>query len=157
MSNSTGPEWSGDMLDRPEMVEAFAAQLRRALAAHADYVAHIRRDAEAMWAENPPPEYSTFEAWWRHGKVTKPFAEIQEHLEKAAKLTFRLEARYRKNRHVIPEKRQAAAQAKQEAAALSRGQAPGRLSDGQPYPKPRTTPAPAEDGGSFMDMVHRSA
>jgi hypothetical protein len=89
--------------------------------------------------------------------VTGPFAEIQDHIEKAATLTFALEARYRRGRHEIPAARQAAAQAKQEAASLARGPAPRRLNGGgQPYPKPRQA-APA-DGGSFMDMVReRSA
>lgn len=113
---SSDPEWSGDMLDRPELVQAWANELRRHLSAYADYVARIRRDAEAMWAETPPAEYGSFEAWWRHGRVTAPFAEIQEHLEKAMKLTHRLEARYRKHRHEIPEARQAATRAKQQQA-----------------------------------------
>ncbi|MEO3892205.1 hypothetical protein [Nonomuraea sp. B5E05] len=153
MSNSTGP-WSGDMLDSPEMVEAFSGQLRAALAEYVDYVARIRRDAEAMWRANPPAEFGTFEAWWRHHKVTAPFAKLQEHLEAAVKLTFEVAAQHRRQRFELPAARKAAAEARQEAAAISRGSAvPRRLSGGgQPYPKPR--PA-AEEDGSFLDMVRR--
>jgi hypothetical protein len=109
-------EWSGDMLDRPEMVKAFAAQLRRVLSDQAAFVAAIRRDAEAMWKANPPSEYGSFEAWFRHWKTTSPFAKIQEHIESAAKLTFELEARYRRNHHDIPEARRSAVEAKQQQA-----------------------------------------
>ncbi|MFC4122036.1 hypothetical protein [Nonomuraea zeae] len=114
--NTSGPGWSGDMLDRPEMVQAFAAQLRRVLSDQAAFVAQVRRDAEAMWKENPPEGYSSFEAWWRHSRVTSPFAEIQELLETAAKRTFRLAARYEKHRHTIPDARRAAVEAKQQQA-----------------------------------------
>lgn len=147
-AQSSEPSWSGDMLDRPEMVAAFAGQLRQHLSAYADHVARIRRDAEAMWKENPPPEYRSFEAWWRHGRVTAPFAEIQEHIEKAMKLTHRLEARYRKHRHAIPEARQAVVEAKQQAAALPRGQ--GAAAPTQP------TAPPAQQDDDFMDMIRRN-
>ncbi|MFI6498712.1 hypothetical protein [Nonomuraea typhae] len=153
-----GAEWSGDMLDRPEMVEAWSAQLRSALTGYVDYVARIRRDAEAMWAENPPPEYGSFEAWWRHHKVSAPFAQLQEHLEEAAKLTFRLEARYRRNYHEIPDKRQATAQAKQlaqHAAALPEAERAGRE---RPRPAQPREPHPAGrdgGGGDFMDLIRR--
>ena len=150
-SSTSGPGWSGDMLDRPEMVQAFAAQLRRKVSEYADFVAHVRRDAEAMWAENPPPEYGSFEAWWRHSQVTKPFAEIQKHLEAAATLTFRLEARYRKHRHEVPERKAAAAEMKQQHAALGRGgeqvSAPG-----PPAPPKSATAAGDVD---FMDILRR--
>lgn len=155
MSNST---WSGDMLDSPEMVEAFSGQLRTSLAEYVDYVARIRRDAEAMWRANPPEGYGSFEAWWRHHKVTAPFAKLQEHLEEAVKLTFDLAAQHRRQRHELPAARKAAAEARQEAAALSRGSAaaPRRVSGGggQPYPRPRPV-TPADQDGSFLDMVRR--
>lgn len=151
-SSSSGSEWSGDMLDRPEMVAAFAGQLRRALSEYADYVGRIRRDAEALWAENPPAEFGTFEAWWRHHKVTAPFAAIQDHLEAAAKLTFRLEARYRRNRHEIPDRRQAAMEAKQQAA-LSRGQ---RASTAPPSQQGRPS-AKSQQDVNFMDMIKRDS
>jgi hypothetical protein len=144
---SSSPEWSGDMLDHPEMVEAFAAQLRRVLSDQAEYVARIRRDAEAMWKANPPEGYSSFEAWWRHRRVSSPFAEIQAHIEQAATLTFRLEARYRRGRHEIPAARQAAAQARQ-APALPRGQAAAR----QPRQPRQPRQAPPLDG-DFMDLI----
>ncbi|NUW45512.1 hypothetical protein [Nonomuraea rhodomycinica] len=153
MTTTRDEGWSGEMLDRPEMVAAFASQLRHHLAEYADYVSRIRRDAEAMWAENPPPEYGSFEAWWRHGRVTAPLAEIQEHLEKAMKLTHRLEARYRKHRHEIPAARQAAAQAKQ-APALARGTDAGRVA--QRRPAEARAPATSQDG-SFLDMIRRES
>src|SRR5688500_16666177 len=103
---TTSPQWSGEMLDQPEMMAAFSTQLRGLLASHADYVARIRRDAEAMWDANPPEGYSTFESWWRGRWVKGPLAEIQEHLEKATALTFKLEARFRRGRHEIPAARQ---------------------------------------------------
>ncbi|WP_188188079.1 hypothetical protein [Nonomuraea sp. SYSU D8015] len=137
------------MLDRPEVVQAFAAQLRRALSEYADFVAHMRRDAEAMWAENPPSEYGSFEAWWRHWRVTAPFAEIQEHLEAAARLTFRLEARYRRNRHEIPAKRQAAAQDKQQA--LAPGPDPAKR-PAQPR-RAGARPASAKSDREFLDLI----
>jgi hypothetical protein len=112
------------MLDSPEMTEAFAAQLRQVLNAQAEYVARIRRDAEAMWKANAPEGYGNFEAWWRHRWVTSPFAAIQEHIETAAKLTFELEARYRKGRHELPARRVAAALEKKQAKAAIPGQAP---------------------------------
>ncbi|CNF62797.1 Uncharacterised protein [Mycobacterium tuberculosis] len=146
---TSSPQWSGDMLDRPEMVEAFTAQLRKLLGSHADYVARIRRDAEAMWDANPPAGYSTFEAWWRARWVKGPLAEIQEHLEKAAALTFKLEARYRRGRHELPAARQAAKQPKTGAPELGSG----RFGD-----RTRTTaarPAAPADEGDFMDLVRR--
>jgi hypothetical protein len=130
-------EWSGDRLNRPEVMQAFTGQLRRHLSEYLDFVAHMRRDAEAMWRENPPEGYSSFEAWWRHGRVTAPFAEIEEHLAKAVKLTFRLEARYRKHRHTVPERRQAAAEAKLHAAIPS-GSPPEQPQPVQPPARRRT-------------------
>ncbi|GAA4155090.1 hypothetical protein [Actinomadura keratinilytica] len=154
---TTAPQWSGEMLDRPEMVQAFSAQLRQVLASHADYVARIRRDAEAMWDENPPEGYSTFEAWWRAKWVKGPLADIQEHLEKAAALTFRLEARYRKGRHEIPARRLAAKQAKE----LPQGQQAPVLGSGQfgrrTQPGPASGAAAGQDGAAdgFLDMIRK--
>ncbi|HUR74477.1 MAG TPA: hypothetical protein VMZ00_09375 [Sporichthya sp.] len=144
------------MLDRPEMVAAFAGQLRRVLSDQAAFVALIRRDAEALWAENPPEGYGSFEAWWRHLRVSGPFAEIQAHIEAAAKLTFRLEARYKKNRHLIPEKRQAAADARQQQAlgrGVEAGSAPGPPRQAGSAVR-RPAAAPPLDG-DFMDMVRK--
>ncbi|GIH91913.1 hypothetical protein ACFFMN_34100 [Planobispora siamensis] len=140
--------WSGDMLDDPAMMEAFATQLRRRLAEQANYVAHIRRDAEAMWKENPPEGYGSFEAWWRHRWLSGPFGEIQAHLEEAAKLTFRLEARYRRGRHEIPARRQAAAEARQ-ARALPAGLS-AAARDAQPAPA-RAQAGPPEK--PFLEML----
>jgi hypothetical protein len=135
------------MLDDPEMVSAFAGQLRRVLAEQADFVARVRRDAEAMWRANPPEGYSSFEAWWQHRRVTSPFGQIQAHIEKAAKLTFALEARYRRRRHEIPARRQAAAQAGQ-APALPTGTA------GRPAQPRQRGPRPADPpDGDFLDLV----
>ena len=155
-ATSVPPQWSGDMLNRPEVVAAFAAQLRRQLSSYAEFVQVIRRDAEAMWAANPPEGYGSFEAWWRHRWVTSPFADIQEHLEEAAKLTFKMEARYRKGRHEIPAARQAAAAAKNQPAL---GQASHRATAGgsgqgapRSFGKGETT---SEQGGDFMDLVRQ--
>lgn len=152
MSATPSPEepWSGDMLDSPPMVEAWTTQLRRVLAGHADYVAGIRRDAEAMWAANPPEGYSSFEAWWRHRQLTSPFREIQEHLEKAAALTFQVEARYRKTRHVLPAARQAVQQARQAPAIPSPAARPVQRSPAPAAPRPVAAPA-----GDFMSMVQK--
>ncbi|MFD8533863.1 hypothetical protein ACFV0L_41290 [Streptosporangium canum] len=138
------------MLDRPEMMEAFAGQLRRALTDYADHVARIRRDAEAMWQANPPEGYGSFEAWWRHRWVASPFGEIQDLLEKAATLTFRLEARYRRGRHEIPATRQAAKQAKQ-APALPGGA--GTDAAGRPAPPRQPSQAPPLNGGDFLGLI----
>lgn len=143
------PQWSGDMLDDPEMVEAFATQLRRVLSDQADFVARIRRDAEAMWAANPPSGYGSFEAWWRHTQTTSPFAKIQQHIEAAATLTFALEARYRRNRHELPAARQAA-QARQ-APALQRGTG---FTGRQVSPTSAEPRAPAPDG-EFLDLIRK--
>jgi len=136
------------MLDRPEMMEAFAGQLRRVLSEQAEYVARIRRDAEAMWAANPPEGYSSFEAWWRHRWLAGPFAEIQEHIQKAATLTFQLEARYRRGRHEIPAARQAAAQAKQQAIPRGVDHVPRRQVAG-----PGEAREQAPQDGDFMDLI----
>ncbi|MFF5265333.1 hypothetical protein ACFY4C_41165 [Actinomadura viridis] len=153
MTESAPRQWSGEMLTEPEMVEAFSTQLRRVLSSHADYVARIRRDAEAMWDANPPEGYSSFESWWRARWVKGPLADIQEHLEAAAKLTFRLEARYRKGRHEIP----AARQAKREQAALRAPEQAPALGSGEfgrreprPAGRPREQARPA---GDFLDLV----
>lgn len=148
-------QWSGEMLNRPEMVQAFSAQLRQVLASHADFVGRVRRDAEAMWDANPPEGYSSFEAWWRARWVKSPLARIQEHLEKAAALTFQLESRYRRGRHEIPARRQAARQAKELRQGQPQGQAPA-LGSGQ-FGR-RTTqsgprPAAGQDGVGFLDLV----
>lgn len=145
-------EWSGDKLDRVDMMQAFTAQLRRHLSESVTYVAYMRRDAEAMWKANPPEGYGSFEAWWRHLRVAGPFAEIQKHLEEAAKLTFKLEARYRRNRHEIPASRQEAAEAKREAAALPRAGVPPERTAVQAR-QPRT--AHAQDDDDFMGMIQR--
>ncbi|MFI6503706.1 hypothetical protein [Nonomuraea typhae] len=146
-----GAEWSGDRLDRPEMVEAWSAQLRSALTEYVDYVARVRRDAEAMWAENPPAEYGSFEAWWRHSRTTAPFAQLQKHLEAAARLTFRLEARYRRNYHELPAKRQEGAQARQHGPALPEAERGGR----RPAQPREPHPTGREGGGDFMELIRR--
>ncbi|MET8866557.1 hypothetical protein ABZW11_26765 [Nonomuraea sp. NPDC004580] len=145
--------WSGDMLDQPEMVEAWSRQLRASLAEYVDHVARMRRDAEAMWAANPPQEYGSFEAWWRHHKVTAPFAKLQEHLEEAVKLTFVVAAQHRRQRHELPAERQA----RREAAELERAAAQPRMlrGGGQPYPARKRSGADEESGGSFMDHLAR--
>lgn len=153
-TSSPGPTWTGDMLNRPEVVAAFAAQLRRQLGSYAEFVQVIRRDAEAMWAANPPEGYGSFEAWWRHRWVASPFAEIQEHLEEAAKLTFKMEARYRRGRHEIPAARQAAAAAKNQPPAL--GQASRRTQAGPGQAAPRSFgkgEGSEQGGGDFMNLV----
>ena len=142
------------MLDRPEMTEAFAGQLRQVLNAQAEYVAKIRRDAEAMWKANRPEGYSSFEAWWRHRWVTSPFAAIQDHIEQAAKLTFQLEARYRQGRHEIPAARQAAAlekkRAKQGVPAVTAGPATAA-------PQQAVGPAQAATGGDFLGLIRKES
>jgi hypothetical protein len=148
---SSGPEWSGDMLTKPEMVEAFATQLRGVLKHQAAFVEDVRQEAEAMWKANRPEGYSSFEAWWRHRWVVGPFREIQDLLEEASAKTFELEARYRKGRHEIPAARQAAALEKKNArqapaVAAGRGTVP---------PKPVEAPTAAPAGGPFLDLVHR--
>ncbi|WP_328565278.1 hypothetical protein [Streptomyces coelicoflavus] len=150
---SSGPEWSGDMLTKPEMVEAFATQLRGVLKTQAAFVEDVRTEAEAMWKANRPDGYSSFEAWWRHRWVVGPFREIQEHLEEAAKLTFDLEARYRKGRHEIPAAKQAAALEKKrakQAPAVPAG--PGAV---PPKPVEPPTAAPADGPRDFLGLVHR--
>ncbi|MDT9686402.1 hypothetical protein RND61_30670 [Streptomyces sp. TRM76323] len=148
---SSGPEWSGDMLTKPEMVEAFSTQLRGVLKSQAAFVAEVRQEAEAMWKANRPEGYSSFEAWWRHRWVVGPFREIQEHLEEAAKLTFDLEARYRKGRHEIPAARQAAALEKKQAK-----QAP-QISGGSAAvpPKPVEPPTAGSAPRDFLELVNR--
>jgi hypothetical protein len=154
-TSSSGPEWTGDMLDKPEVVAAFAVQVRRNINSMAEFIAVIRRDAEAMWQANPPEGYGSFEAWWRHRWVRGPLREIQEHLEKAADLTHALEARYRRGRHDIPAARLAAAASKQGHPALRPGAA-GRNgssvvweAQAEPYDAPHEDSA----GTDFMDLV----
>lgn len=147
------PGWSGEMLATPEMVEMFSGQLRDGLAEYVDYVSKIRRDAEAMWRANPPAEYGSFEAWWRHHRTCAPFAKLQEHLEEAVKLTFQLAAQHRRQRHEIPAARAEAKQAAaQQQAALTRGTAPARRP--APRAEPRA-PAPAPAEKDFMDLIRR--
>lgn len=146
-TSSGGPQWSGDMLNRPDVVAAFAAQLRRSIGAYAEFVAAIRRDAEAMWEANPPEGYSTFEAWWRHRWVRGPLRGIQGHLEEAAKLTHQLEARYRRGRHEIPAARRAAAARKHQGPAL------GAAAQRTQVPHRPSGPEVEARGGDFMDLV----
>lgn len=154
MSASVPPQWSGDMLNRPEVVAAFAAQLRKSIGSYAEFVAAVRRDAEAMWAANPPEGYSSFEGWWRARWVRGPLRDIQEHLEKAAAATHALEARYRRGRHEIPAARQAAAAAKNQPAL---GQASRRMQDGPGQAPPRSfgkgEGGAEQGGGDFMNLV----
>lgn len=105
MTGKKQTPWEGEMLDNPEMMAAFAAQLRAALRDYAAYVDRVRRDAEAMWKANPPKGYSSFEAWWRHRQVAKPFRRIQQFLEAAEQETFPLEANHRRWRHEVPAER----------------------------------------------------
>lgn len=145
-------EWEGEMLDRPEMVSAFAGQLRRILREYAEFVRRIRVDAEALWKENPPEGCSSFEAWWRHLWLCHPMRSIQHHLEAAAKETFALEARYQKARRDIPAKRQA------KRAGASYGAVTGRVVTGRTTPPPvtrRDEPPPIAnpDGPSFLDII----
>ncbi|MCG6496640.1 hypothetical protein [Kitasatospora sp. A2-31] len=158
MDETAAPGWSGDMLASPEMVQAFSAQLRDVINAQAEFVARVRRDAEAMWKANPPEGYSSFEAWWRHRQTVSPFAEIQRHLEKAGELTFALEAGYRRNRHEVPAAKQAAALEKKrakEAAAIAAA-APGPRPVPAPAPRPAAAPAAGRStsGAAFLDLVH---
>ena len=153
MSRTTsGPEWSGDMLTKPEMVDAFATQLRGVLKTQAQFVADVRQEAEAMWKANRPEGYSSFEAWWRHRWVVGPFREIQEHLEAAAAKTFELEARYRKGRHEIPAARQAAALEKKQAKQTS------QVSAGSAAVPPKPVEPPTAGAGAprdFLEVVTR--
>jgi hypothetical protein len=146
------------MLNRPEMVEAFSVQLRGVLKAQAQFVAEVRQEAEAMWSANKPEGYSSFEAWWRHRWVVGPFREIQERLEQAAKLTFELEARYRKGRHELPAARQAAAIEKKQAKEQAKQKAP-QVTAGAPVtvpPKPTAAPtAGAGAAGGFLGLVQQ--
>jgi hypothetical protein len=157
---ASGPEWYGDMLDSEERVALFAAQLRRNIASQAEVVAAIRRDAEAMWAANPPAGYGSFEAWWRHRWVRGPMRDIQELLEKAAASTHALEARYRRGRHEIPARRLAAAERKelkhqQHRPPLHQGRhAPAvTWEDTQDDPGYADQYASTPSGTDFMDMV----
>lgn len=144
--------WTGDMLDRPEAVEAFSTQLRRSIAEWAEFVARVRRDAEAMWAANPPAEYGSFEAWWRNHKVTAPFRAIQRHLEEAAKETFRLEAQHRRQRHELPAERRAAMEAKQQRQLdAGRPSTSGTTSYVRPAEREQDEPA------SFVDLLRRGS
>ncbi|MFI5526875.1 hypothetical protein [Streptomyces platensis] len=153
MSRTTsGPEWSGDMLTKPEMVEAFATQLRGVLKGQGQFVAEIREEAEAMWKANRPEGYSTFEAWWRHRWVVGPFREIQDHLEAAAKLTFDLEARYRRGRHEIPAARQAAALEKKQGKESPQVTAGSETVPSKPVEAPKEG---AGGGRDFLDLVSR--
>ena len=150
--SSSGPQWAGDMLNRPEVVAAFAAQLRRSLGSYAEFVAAIRRDAEAMWKANPPEGYSSFEGWWRARWVRGPLRDIQDHLEQAAAATHALEARYRRGRHEIPAARQAAAASKKQPPAL--GNAARRtVGPGQAPPGSFGKGEGSEQGGDFMGLV----
>ncbi|MCX4482241.1 hypothetical protein OOK44_38480 [Streptomyces cellulosae] len=142
---SSGPEWSGDMLSKPEMVDAFATQLRGVLKTQAAFVADVRQEAEAMWKANRPEGYSSFEAWWRHRWVVGPFREIQEHLEEAAKLTFELEARYRKGRHEIP--------ARKQAAALEKKNAKAQVGAGSAAVPPKPVEPPTAGAGAPHDFL----
>ncbi|WP_106403763.1 hypothetical protein [Actinocorallia populi] len=146
-------EWSGDMLDDPEMMKAFSAQLRKILEGQADYVSRIRRDAEAMWKANPPEGYGSFEAWWRHRWVKSPFGRIQEHLEEAAQLTHQLEARYRKGRHELPALRQAARQVKQAPPLGGRSRPAVQPRPGSAPPLPSADQSSEGSRRGFMDMV----
>lgn len=139
-------EWSGDKLNRPEAMAVFTAQMRRSLSEQAEFVARVRRDAEAMWKANPPEAYSSFEAWWRHKWMSGPFAEIQEHLEKAAALTFALEARYRRGRHEIPARRTAA-----QAPPLELPR-PAERTNRPNGVRPSARPAADE---SFLDLIQK--
>src|SRR5919108_3712760 len=147
-------EWSGDMLDDPQLVAAFAAQLRFLLRGNADWLAGIRRDAEAMWDANPPEGYGKFEAWWRRRWVKTPMAEIQEHLDKAAALTFALEARHRKGRHELPARKAERKAAKRQALP---GESPGpALGSGGYGRRTASTSRPQARQGEpadFMDLV----
>lgn len=152
MTNTGGPGWSGADLKSPEDMAAFTTQLRSRVEDLALLVAGVRRTAEAMWKANPPEGYSTFEAWWRHWWVTSPFAEIQDHLERAAAETFKLEARYRKGRHEIPAKRIAARQ-QSSGPALGSGNYGRRDTSAA---RPRPNPPPVDEGTQFIDLLNNT-
>lgn len=151
------PQWSGEMLDRPDKVSLFAAQMRSMIGYYADLVARVRRDAEAMWAANPPEGYNTFEAWYRERWVKGPLADIQEHLEEAVKATFELEARYRKGRHEMPEARKAkrAAKAARKATPQVTARPQQQELGGGGFGR-RTAPAPPAASTRFIDVVKHS-
>lgn len=148
------PSWTGDMLDDPVRVAAFSGQLRQTVNYYAEWVAGIRRDAEAMWRANPPEGYGSFERWYRERWVRGPLREIQEHLEAAAAATHALEARHRRGRHEIPERRlqdKAAKQARKQLPAATARRTPARPAARAPLPAER----PPVD---FMDAIkERSA
>lgn len=140
--------WNGDMLDRPEMVAAFSSQLRTLLREYAELLGNVGRDAEAMWAENPPPEYGRLEAWWRHLATRRPLRRMQRDLEDAIRQTYALEARYRRNYHQIPKER---ARSQAQRPAVERGPAPRPMRRADQAP-----PLPTgQDTGevSFLDLV----
>ena len=157
---SASPGWSGELLASPKAMETYTKYLRDAINELAVNVAEMRRGAEAMWRANPPEGYNTFEVWWRHIWVTSPFAELQKHLEEAAALTFKLEARYRKGRHEVPDAKLAAARAKLAAAAVGGGKSSPQLGGGKygsrPVEQRRSQaggPAAGQNSG-FMNLVN---
>lgn len=158
MSSESAPAWSGELLNSSKAVEIYTKFLRDAINELAVQVAEMRRGAEAMWKANPPEGYNTYQAWWRHLWVTSPFADIQEHLEKAAERTFTLETRYRKGRHEIPDAKLAAARAKL-AAAVAGGKSSPQLGSGNYGSSPverRRSQAGGETAGrgsGFMNLV----
>ncbi|NAS22503.1 hypothetical protein GT755_12500 [Herbidospora sp. NEAU-GS84] len=147
-------KWSGDMLKSPEAVATLTAQIRRALTEYADYIAGIRREAEAMWEANPPEEYGSAEAGWRHRRTVAAFRDIQGFMEDAARATFQLEARYRRNYHEVPARRRAAKEARvSRRLALPQSPAqPARSSSSRPSARPAARPAADE---SFLDLIQK--
>src|SRR5690606_1054109 len=145
--------WRGEMLRSPELVEAFAGQLRRVLDDVERLVAHVRRDAEPMWREDMPAEDRAIEAALKCRKMTKPLRQIQHHLDAAIEQTFALEARYRRIMHEIPQQR-----AQERTAGhnrLDRGPQHQPITPGRPRP---AQDAPDEQQGgevSFLDLVRQ--
>ncbi|WP_289009553.1 hypothetical protein [uncultured Thermomonospora sp.] len=146
--------WRGEMLRSPELVEAFAGQLRRVLDDVERLVAHVRRDAEPMWRENMPAEYSAIEAALKRRKLTKPLREIQRHLDAAIEQTFALDARYRRIMHEIPQERRTG------RMELERGTQRRPITPGRPRPVQRASDTPEHQQPeatevSFLDLVRQ--
>lgn len=157
MNAASGPRWTGEMLDSPEKMDAYTAQLRAHLAHYVTSVADVYRDADAMWKANPPAEYGACAAWWNHRQVTGPFAAILKHLEEAMRLTFKVEAEYRRRFHETPEAMRREAAAKRQQAAIAGGPPPalgsGNYGGRNQQPAQRPPGGQPAPGASFMDLV----
>jgi hypothetical protein len=146
--------WTGAMLDTPAGVTAYCNQMHTHLLGLAEEIRRVRLDAVSLWQTQRPKGVGAVEARARHLALIRHYAALERRVRRAAVATRSLDAAYQHHRHEVPERRQAAQEAKARPAA-----GPQRLArpvERRPPAARLTSPRRPKDAPSFADLLNDS-